>query len=153
MSGATQLGEGLFGVDLATNQTLSTGESIRRGVQGTSTIIIIAAGPKALRNAQARSAALRAAALEAGVAAESALTSAARARILANIAESQAARAASNFEVFAAREAALPGILGRGGALPGLIGRAGGIEAITSDRKSTRLNSSHTDISRMPSSA
>ena len=27
------------------------------------------------------------------------------------------------------------------------------VEAVTEDRKSTRLNSSHTDISRMPSSA
>ena len=81
LTGATQLGEGLFSVDLATNQTLSTGESIRRGVQGGSTIVIIAAGPKALRNARARSAGLLLQPTEA------ALT-----------AESQAARAASNFE-------------------------------------------------------
>ena len=32
-------------------------------------------------------------------------------------------------------------------------GRVYGIERIKEDRKSTRLNSSHTDISRMPSSA
>ena len=59
MTGVTALGEGVFGVDLATNQTLTTGESIRRSVQGGSTIVIIVAGPQAVRNASTRSAALR----------------------------------------------------------------------------------------------
>ena len=41
---------------------------------------------------------------------------------------------------------------GMGGAAAGEIASAMAIEAVL-DRKSTRLNSSHTDISRMPSSA
>jgi hypothetical protein len=51
-----------------------------------------------------------------------------RARVLANIAESQAARAASNFEVFAADEALLAALPVRGGALPVRIGQAGVVE-------------------------
>ena len=34
-----------------------------------------------------------------------------------------------------------------------VLGLSGGIDSALVDRKSTRLNSSHTDISRMPSSA
>ena len=104
LTGATQLGEGIAGVDLASNQMLSTGESFRRGVQDGSTIVIIAIGPKALRNARARSAGLLLQPTEAALTVESTSTSAVRARVLANIAESQAAKAASNFEAFAARE-------------------------------------------------
>gem|GEM_PF-2274192 len=48
-----------------------------------------------------------------------------RARVLANIAESQAARAASKFEIYAAHEAALPALRARGGALPVRVGQAG----------------------------
>jgi RHS repeat-associated protein len=48
-----------------------------------------------------------------------------RVRVLSNIAESQAARAASRFEVFAAHEAALPALTARGGALPIRVGQAG----------------------------
>ncbi len=50
-------------------------------------------------------------------------TSTVRTRVLANIAESQAARAASRFEVFAAREQALA--ISRGGAAPARAGQAG----------------------------
>jgi len=56
-------------------------------------------------------------------------TNAIRVRVLGNIAESQAARAASRFEVFAAQEAALPALAARGGALPVRIGQAGVIES------------------------
>ena len=107
ITGATQLGEGLFGVDLATNEPLSGGESIRRAVQGGSKVVIIAAGPKALRTARARTVAV----------------STVRTRVLANIAESQRARTASRFEVFAARQRALA--ISRGGAAPVRAGQAG----------------------------
>ena len=56
-------------------------------------------------------------------------TDAVRVRVLGNIAESQAARAASRFEVFAAQEAALPALTARGGALPVRIGQAGVVES------------------------
>ncbi len=92
MTGVTQFLEGLFGVDLATNQMLGRGERIRRTVQGGSTVTTIALGPKALRNARARTVQI-----------------ATRSRVMANIAESRAGRAASNFEGFAAREAARAG--------------------------------------------
>ena len=121
ITGATQLGEGLFGVDLASNQMLGAGESIRRGVQGGSMLVIIGAGPKAFRIARARSAALAAAR-------RPTTATAVRERVLANIGESQAARAASRFQVFAAHEAALPALMARGGALPVRIGQAGVIE-------------------------
>ncbi len=59
-----------------------------------------------------------------------AATNAVRVRVLGNIAESQAARAASKFEVLAAHEAALPALTARGGPLPVRIGQAGVIESV-----------------------
>ncbi|MCP4591681.1 MAG: hypothetical protein GY842_13150, partial [bacterium] len=110
LSGITQLGEGVFGVDLATNRSLGTGESARRIVQGGSTLVIIVGGPKAIRSARARSTALGAAGPEAALVAEASATGAVRTRVLANITRSQHARAASNFEVHVARESQLTGL-------------------------------------------
>jgi hypothetical protein len=107
VSGVTALGEGVFRVDLSTNETLGMGESVRRSVQGGSTIIILTAGPQAVRTAGARRAALRQSLVfeeQATALSTTASASAMRARVLANIAESRAARAASRFDVFAARE-------------------------------------------------
>lgn len=89
VTGVTALGEGVFRVDLSTNETLGMGESVRRSVQGGSTIIILTAGPQAMRTAGARSAALRqAAAIEqqAATASATAGANALHARVLANLA-------------------------------------------------------------------
>ena len=124
LTGVTQLGEGVFGVDLATNEVLTTGESIRRSVQGGSTLIIIAAGPKAYRAARGRSAALVARGAEAApVAVESGAPGALRARVSRNTAETSRGTACSKFADFAAKERALR--ISWGGAAPVLAGQAG----------------------------
>jgi hypothetical protein len=59
ITGVTALGESVFGVELATNEPLTGGSRIYRGVQGGSQIVLIVAGPQAVRQARARTAAAR----------------------------------------------------------------------------------------------
>ena len=122
LTGVTQLGEGVFGVDLATNEVLTTGESIRRSVQGGSTLIIIAAGPQAHRAARGRTLVARGAEA-APVAVESGAPGSVRATVLENMAACRKGTACSKFADFAAKERALR--ISWGGAAPVLAGQAG----------------------------
>ncbi|GJM24870.1 MAG: hypothetical protein DHS20C16_12850 [Phycisphaerae bacterium] len=103
VSGATQLGEALYGVDLASNEMLSTGEAWHRGVQGGSKMVIFGLGPKALKNARARSTYARVAKAESEFAASMAGRSEIHARVMAAIEKSRAANRASQFKEFASR--------------------------------------------------